>query len=179
MHFLENFYSKTLKYNLTNKFIYNRTYKLPRLKKIILNFGLKTTDLKQLSSNLLILELIVNQKGILTKTKKPNILLKLQKGNPVGCKITLRKDNLYNFFGRIIVEILPKSKNLKNFNLTQKLKKNAFSYEVYNIFNFSELENYYYFLSNLFKLDISIITTTKSKKELIFLLKSFQFPLKT
>ena len=49
MHFLENFYFKTLKYDLINKFIYKNTTKLPKLKKIILNFGSKTADIKQLS----------------------------------------------------------------------------------------------------------------------------------
>ena len=175
MHFLQNFYSKTLKYDLINKFIYKNTSKIPKIQKIILNFGSKTVDFKKLTSSLLVLEWITSQKGILTKTKKSNILLKIRKGNPVGCKVTLRKYNLYNFFARIIIEILPKIKSIKKLEITQKLKKNSFSYELHNIFTFSELENYYYFLSNLPKLDISLVTNTKNKKELLFLLKSFQF----
>lgn len=175
MHFLQNFYSKTLKYDLINKFIYKNTYKIPKIQKIILNFGSKTVDFKKLTSSLLVLEWITSQKGILTKTKKSNILLKIRRGNPVGCKVTLRKYNLYNFFARIIIEILPKIKSIRKLEITQKLRKNSFSYELHNIFTFSELENYYYFLSNLPKLNISLVTNTKSKKELLFLLKSFQF----
>ena len=77
MHFLEHFFFKTLKYDLINKFVFIDADKLPKLKKIILNFGFKTADMKQLSSGLLALELITNQKGILTTTTKSNILLKV------------------------------------------------------------------------------------------------------
>lgn len=178
MHFLEKFYFRTLKYDLINKFRYNNTKNLPKLKKIILNFGSKTADAKQLASSLLAFELIANQKGILTTTKKPNILLKIRKGNPTGCKLTLHKHNLFNFFGKTIIEIFPKLKNFNGFNINQKLKQNTFFYKLHNTFSFSELENHYYLFSNLPKLDIIVITTAKNKEELIFLLRSLQFPLK-
>lgn len=178
MHFLENFYFKTLKYDLINKFVYDNTNKLPKLKKIILNFGSKTADIKQLSSGLLAFELIANQKGVLTTTKKSNILLKIRKGNPTGCKLTLQKYNLFNFLKKTIIEIFPKLKNFNGFTRNRKIKKNALSYELHDTFSFSELERHYYFFNNLPKLDITIITTTKNKKELKFILKSLQFPFK-
>lgn len=178
MHFIENFYFKTLKYDLLNKFMYNNTHKLPKLKKIILNFGSKTANIKQLSSGLLAFELIANQKGTLTTTKKSNILLKIRKGNPTGCKLTLQKYNLFNIFRKTLFEIFPKLKNFNGFIQSRKIKKNAFSYEIHDTFSFSELEGHYYFFNNLPKLDITIITTTQNRKELIFLLKSLQFPFK-
>ena len=178
MHFLEHFYFKTLKYDLINNFMYKNTTKLPEFKKIILNFGSKTADLKQLSSSLLALELITNQKGMLTTAKKSNILLKIRKGNPTGCKLTLQKYNLFNIFGKIIVEIFPKLKNFNGFTLNRKIKKNAFSYELHDTFSFSELENHYYFFNNMTKLDITIITSTKNKEEIIFILSQFSFYLK-
>lgn len=178
MHFLEKFYIKTLKYDLINKFIYKNINQLPKLQKIILNFGSKKSDIKQLASSLLAFELIANQKGILTTTKKSNILLKIRKGNPTGCKLTLQKYNLFNFFGKTVIEIFPKLKNFTGFSINQKLKKNAFSYELHETFSFSELENHYYYFSNLPKLDITIVTTARNKTELIFLLKSLQFSIK-
>jgi large subunit ribosomal protein L5 len=178
MHFLENFYFKALKYDLANKFVYDNTNKIPKLKKIILNFGSKTADIKQLSSGLLAFELIANQRGILTKTKKSNILLKIRKGNPTGCKLTLQKYNLFNLFKKTIFEVFPKLKNFNGFTQNRKIKKNTFSYELHDTFSFSELEGHYYFFNNLPKLDITIITTAKNKKELIFVLKSLQFPFK-
>lgn len=98
MHLLKNFCSKILKYDLINKFKYNKTNKLPKLKKLVLNFGSQKSDLKQLAAGLLAFELIANQKGVLTTTKKSNILFKIRKGDPIGCKVTLQSQNLFVFF---------------------------------------------------------------------------------
>lgn len=176
MHFLEKFYNKTLKYELINKFVYNNTKNIPKLKKIILNFGCRTADIKQLSSSLLAFELIANQRGLLTKTKRSNILFKIRKGNPTGCKITLSRFNSYNFFSKMISEIFPKLKNFSGFNSKKILKKRTFSYELHETFVFKELESHYYLFNNLPKLNITIITDTNNKKELILLLKSLQLP---
>jgi large subunit ribosomal protein L5 len=176
MHFLEKFYSKTIKYNLVNKFLYKTTKNIPKLKKITLNFGCQTADIKQLSSSLLAFELIANQKGSLTKTKHSNILFKIRKGNPTGCKITLSNYNSYNFLSKMICEIFPRLKNFSGFNSIKKIKKNAFSYECHETFAFKELESHYYLFNKLPKLNITIITNTKNKNELILLLKSFQLP---
>ena len=108
MQFLEHFNKKTFKYDLINKFLYKNTKKLPKIKKIILNFSCQSTKLKNLASSLLALELITTKKGLLTTSKKANILLKLRKGNPVGCKIVLTSKNYYNFLARFLNEILPK-----------------------------------------------------------------------
>jgi len=78
---------------------------------------------------------------------------------------------------RVIIEILPKIKSIKKLEITQRLRKNSFSYELDNIFTFPELESYYYFLSSLPKLNISIITSARNKKELFFILRLFEFQL--
>ena len=91
MHFLDYFYTKTLKFDLINKFYYKELKNLPKLKKIVLNFNCRTTNLKTLATHLLALELITNQKSNLTISKRPNLLLKIRKGNPVGCKVILKK----------------------------------------------------------------------------------------
>jgi large subunit ribosomal protein L5 len=178
MHFLEHFYIKTLKYDLANKFLYKSTKKIPKLKKIILNFGCKTSDIKHLASSLLALELITNQKGTMTTTKHSNILLKIRKGNPTGCKITLRKNKMLDYLSKILIEIFPKLKFFEGFKFNRKIKKNHFSYELHDTFNFTELEEHYYLFNNLAKLDITLVTNTETKKELLFVLKSLQFPLK-
>ena len=177
MHFLTKFYNKNLKYELINKFIYNKSSKIPELKKIILNFGCKTADLKQLSSSLLAIEFITNNKGVMTKTKKSNILFKIRKGNPTGCKIVLSKFNAYNFISKLIVEIFPRLKNFSGFNSYKKIKKNAVSYDLHETFTFKELENHYYLFNNLSRLNITIVTNTKNQEEMLFLLKSLQLPI--
>jgi large subunit ribosomal protein L5 len=178
MHFLEHFYIKTLKYDLANKFLYKSTKKIPKLKKIILNFGCKTSDIKHLASSLLALELITNQKGTMTTTKHSNILLKIRKGNPTGCKITLRKNKMLDYLSKILIEIFPRLKSFEGFKFNRKIKKNYFSYELHDTFNFTELEEHYYLFNNLAKLDVTLVTNTETKKELLFVLKSLQFPLK-
>ena len=171
MNFLLNFYLKTYKYDLINKFFYKSTKELPKIKQITLNFKCKTTELKTLTSTLLATELISKKRGVLTITKKPNIVLKTKKGNPIGCKITLRKKNLLNFLIKIIIEITPKLKKFDGFKLNRKLKKNMFSFELHDTFIFNELESNYYLFNTLPKLGISIITTSQKKTELLYMLQ--------
>jgi large subunit ribosomal protein L5 len=172
MNFVKYFFNNILKYDLINKFNYTKTKNLPKLKKIILNFGCKNTKLKNLAASFLALELISYKKSVLTKTKKPNLFLKIRKGTPVGCKVVLRNQQMFDFLTLTINEIFPKEKilikiNSKNFN-----KKNFFSYEIHNKFIFNEIEKHYYLFNDLEKLDITIIF--KIKKEIFFILKSFK-----
>lgn len=176
MHYLEFFFFKTIKYELVNKFKYNNIKDIPKLKKIVLNFGCKTAEVKQLASSLLAIELITNQNGTFTRTKNSNILFKIRKGNPTGCKVTLQKFQAFNFLEKFLVEIFPALKIFKGFKITKKIKKSFFSYELHETFSFSELESNYYLFNNLPKLNITLITNSKNKKELIYILKSFQLP---
>lgn len=178
MHFLNRYYKKTLNNDLINKFPYNTTKTLPKLKKIILNFGVKTTEVKHLASSLLALELITNQKGSFTTASRPNIRLKIRSGNPTGCKITLRRDYMFDFFFKTVVEIFPKIKNFKGIHIAKKTKKNVLSYEISDAFIFPELEEHYYLFNNLPKLHVTIVTNCEKKEEFFFLLKSLQLPFK-
>lgn len=179
MHFLEKYYNNVLKQEYINKFIYNKNSDIPKLKKIILNFGCKTADIKQLSSSLLTFELIVNQKGKLSKTKRSNILFKIRKGNPTGCSVTLSKFNIFNFLAKLTIEIFPKLKNFSSFNNSKTLKYNTFSYKIKETFCFNELENHYYLFNDLPSLDVTIVTNSKTKNEMLFLLKTFKIPIYT
>ena len=179
MHFLEYYYKSIVKHDLINKFFYKNINELPKLKKIVLNFRTKNTKIKNFSAILLSLELITKKKGILTKIKKPNLFLKIQKGKPVGCKIILKKTLMYNFLEKILIEITP---NINNFFLFKKEHKNytIFSFNLnYKQLVFSELKEHYHLLKTLNYLNISITTNAKTSKELFFLLRSFNFPLKT
>lgn len=171
MEFLQYFNKKTVKYDLINKFFYNNTKKLTEIEKIILNFGCKSTRIKILSSSLLALELITLKKGKLTVTKKPNFLIKIRKGNPVGCKIVLTNKIMYTFLERFINEILPKIDNNKNF---KNKKKNSYYYRINDTFIFNELEKNYYLFNELNYLDINIVINSTLKKDIKFILNSFQ-----
>ena len=178
MHFLNYFYKKTLKFDLINKFYYPNLKKLPNLKQIILNFSCKTTELKTIATHLLALELISNQKGTITLSKRPNLLLKIRKGNPTGCKITLRKNRMLNFLSKIFTKIFPKTRNFNGIEIHQKVTKNAFSFSIKNTLTFPELTEHYYLFNNLTNLNISFVANANTKKETLFLLTSLQLPLK-
>ena len=178
MHFLNYFCTKTLKFDLINKFYYTNLKKLPNLKQIVLNFSCKTTELKILATHLIALELITNQKGITTVSRRPNLLLKLRKGNPSGCKVTLRKTLMINFLSKSFNETFPKVKNFSGMMIHQKVEKNAFSFSVKDTLAFSELAEHYYLFNNLSNLSLSFLTQVNTREEMLFFLKSLQLPLK-
>ena len=177
MHFLNYFYNKNLKLDLINKFQYSNLKTFPKLKKIILNFGCKTTDIKKLTASLLALELITNQKGVLSIAKRPNLFLKIRKGNPTGCKVLLRKSSMLNFINQNSIEIFPKIKNFNGLKFSKKIKKNSFSYYIKNTLIFSNFMDHYYLFNILVKLEVTVVTDVKTKKELLFILKSLQLVL--
>lgn len=179
MNSLDQLLKKTLKYNLLHKFCYKKTKDFPTLKKIVLNFGFNTTEMKSLMTGSLVLELISKQKATLTTTKNSNVLSKIRKGNPVGCKVTLKKNSAANFLDKIYNEVFPKLLNNKQlFQISRKIKKNSFSYNLHETFNIQELENKYYLFTNLPTLNITLVTNSRLKEELIFILQSLQLPIK-
>lgn len=176
MHFLENYYNNIIKYDLINRFNYKSLKNIPELKKIVLNFGCKTFELKKLSLSLLALQLVAGKKGVLTVSKKPNVVLKIREGNPVGCKVVLTKSLMYSFFTKLLIEILPK---LKKKVLVERLfSKNALTYSFDNTFVFKEIENNYLLFNSLKHLQITLLTNTENTEELIFLLNSLKIIIK-
>lgn len=178
MHYLNYFYQNTLKLDLINKFYYTNLKNLPKLKKVTLNASCKTTDLKILATHFLALELIANQKGILTISKRPNLLLKIRKGNPVGCKLILKKSLIFNFFSKIIQEIFPNIKNFTGIILQPKKEKTDFSFIIKDTLLFSQLSENYSLFSKLSNINICFITNVKTRKEMVFILKALKLPLK-
>ena len=135
--------------------------------------------IKTLATNLLALELITNQKGLLTISRRPNLVLKIRKGNPTGCKLTLKKNFMLTFLSKISNEIFPKIKNFNGIIINKKINKTGFSFIIKNTLNFSELTEQYYLFNNLPNLNLSLTLNVNSKEETLFLLKSIQLPLKS
>jgi large subunit ribosomal protein L5 len=179
MHHLNCYQKRKIKYNLVNKFVYKNTKKLPQLKQIVLNFGCKEdTKLGSIAPSLLAIELVTKQKGAFTITKHSNILRKTRKGNPVGCKVSLRKQKMLIFLEKLLFETFTKIKSFDGIALSKKVKGNAFSFQIYDTFSFSELEEHYYLFNNLPKLDITFVTNAQVREEMVFLLRSLQLPIK-
>ena len=179
MSLLENYYHQVIKVDLINKYNYYETsIDIPKLEKIILNFGSKNLDLFVVSSSLLFLELITRKTGNVTKAKRSNVLLKIRKGNIVGCKVVLTKKEMYDFLLNLLINIFP---NLKNFDgikvVKEKLLKRSFSFTIIDFVCFKELEKQFYLFSKLPPLNIIILSNTKTKKEMLYLMQSFKLPL--
>ena len=176
MSILKNYYESIIKRDLLNKFSYSTIEDIPQLKKIILNFGCKSSEIKSLASSLLALELITIQKGSLTKSKRANILLKIRKGNPVGCVIVLKRDKMYDFLIKILIDVFPNLKDFKGINPTRSLVAPTISFTLKDLISFRELEKQFYLFSSLPPLNIIIVTNTKTNEELCYLLEAFKLP---
>ena len=177
MTILENYYKKVIQYDLINKFSYSHVNEIPQLKKIILNFGCKNFDIKSIASALLSLELVTMKQGSLVKSKRSNLLLKIRKGNPVGCIVVLENDKMYDFLSKLLSDVFPSLKDFKGINVSKNLGITSFSFTLKDLISFKELEKQFYLFINLPPLNVTFITNTKSQKELIFLLHSFKLPL--
>jgi large subunit ribosomal protein L5 len=176
MNILENYYKKVIRYDLINKFSYNKLGMIPELKKIILNFGCKSFEIKNIAASLLALELITTKQGTVTKSKRANILLKVRKGYPVGCVVILTKVKMYQFFLKLLTEVFPTLKDFKGLSISKKLNSRSFSFTLGDLINFKELEKQFYLFTNLPPLNLILVTNTKTRKELVYLLTSFKMP---
>lgn len=177
MHFFENYYENVVKYDLLNKFKYTEINSIPKLQKVILTFNWKKIDVKNIIASLIAIELLTSKQGRLIGSKNSNIAITIRKGNPIGCKIILKKFLMYQFLAKLIVNVFPRFKNFIGFSIKKKdtcIK--TFSFKLNNLFIFSDLEQHYQYFKSLPHLDITIVTDSKTATELIFLLKAFKFP---
>nr|AVR57488.1 ribosomal protein L5 [Entomoneis sp.] len=178
MHILENFYSNNLKYSFINKFKQTSLKTLPTIQKIVLNFKNKTLNLKNTAINLLALRLITkDKKTCLILSKKPNLLLKIKKGNPIGCKIILSKKLMFFFLKKLVFNILPLFKNYQELSLKKaKFNKNSFSFLIKNTMFFSQINNFYNILGyNISSLNLNLVfKTLNSQEQILFGLKKLK-----
>jgi large subunit ribosomal protein L5 len=108
MSFFEAYHRKVIKYDLVNTFTYQNLTQIPKLERIVLNFGYPKSKLKNLISGLLALEFLSSKKGKMTKSRHLNLFLKVKKGNPVGCTIVLKKNLMHFFYLKLMTSIFPK-----------------------------------------------------------------------
>lgn len=167
---LQNHYKKITIYNLLTKLNFKNIFEIPKINKICLNIGFKEANIekKKLINIILLLKLITNQKPLITKSKKNIIFLKIKKNSIIGCKITLRKKNIFIFLEKILIFILP---HLKKIKLNVK-NKNILNFQIKNILYFFELKTEFLKFKNLPPIDVSIHTNVKNNNELFLLLNS-------
>lgn len=174
MNYIKNHYDYNINYDLINKLNLNNIFKIPKINKIVLNIGLKNSNMekKKMISIILLLRLIMNQQVLNTKSKKNNIIFKIKKGDIMGCKITLRKQNIYFFLEKLIIFILPNIKDFKGIFINKK-NNSILNFKITNILNFFELEKEFLKFQNLPSIDVNIHTNCKLNNHLLVLLNQF------
>ena len=174
MSFFYSYYSNIIKYDLINKFSYQNVQQLPQIRKIVLHFRFKKININFLVSALMAFQLITSKSGSLIKANKFNTMLKIKKGNPVGCKIILTKTAMYFFFFKFLLQV---SHKLQQINITPNTNRNkTLGIKLKNLMVFKEIEQNYKFFKELLNLNILIVTNTTTMVEFVFLLKAFKLP---
>ncbi len=174
---LKNIYEKEIVTKLMSKLSLKNKHDVPKIEKVILNMGLgeDASDGKKLKACVDDMALIAGQKPVITKFKKSISNFKTRKGSNAGVKVTLRSRIMYEFIDRLINIALPRIKDFRG--LTAKGIDNSFNYSfgikehiVFPEVNFDKVDK-------IRGLDITIVTTSKSKQGTSELLKEFNFPL--
>lgn len=178
MEKFKNLYLNTIRKELKEKFAYQNVMQIPSLSKVTLNMGVgeAVKDSKSIDAALKELSLISGQKPAVTKAKKSNAAFKIREGMPIGCKVTLRGNRMYEFLERLVLVALPRIRDLKQFEEKNMDGNGNFSFGIKEHIVFPEID--YDAVDKIRGLDITIVTTAKTNLEGKELLKGFYFPFK-
>jgi len=161
---------------LKDKFNYQNDMQIPRLEKIVINMGVgeAVKDSKKIESAASEIAAITGQKPIITKSKKANASFKLREGMPIGVKVTLRKNKMYEFVDRFINIALPRVRDFRGINPKSFDGNGNYALGLKEQFVFPEIE--YDKIDKIRGMDIIIVTTANDNKEALALLKAFNMP---
>ena len=178
MNRLKEKYTKTIVSDLMSKHNYKSMMEVPKLDKIVVNIGCgdATGNSKLLEAAMKDLEAITGQKPIATKSKKSIAGFKLREGQAIGCKVTLRGENMYNFLDKLISITLPRVRDFRGISNKSFDGRGNYTLGLTEQLIFSEIE-----YDNVVKvrgMDIVFVTTAKTNEEALDLLKGFGMPFK-
>ncbi len=175
---LKELYRKDLAPKLKDELGLANVMEVPRITKITINMGVGEAvgDKKVLENAIGDLEKIAGQKVVITKARKSIAGFKIRDGWPIGCKVTLRKDRMYEFLDRLVSIAIPRIRDFRGISPKQFDGRGNFSMGVGEQIIFPEID--YDKVDKLRGLDICITTTARSDEEGRALLKAFNFPFK-
>jgi len=164
---------------MTERFGYKNRMEVPRLDKIVINMGVgdATQDKKRVDTAAAEMQQISGQKPVITKAKKSIAQFKLREGMPIGCKVTLRRERMYEFLDRLVTIALPRVRDFRGVSGRSFDQRGNYNMGVKEQIIFPEIE--YDKIDALRGLNISITTTAKSNEEARALLAAFRFPFRT
>ena len=175
---LKDYYSKTVVPALIKEFNYKNPMQVPKMEKIVINMGLGEAiqNVKIIDGAVQELAAITGQKPIINKAKKSIATFKLRQGMPIGCSVTLRKNNMYEFFDRLVNATLPKVRDFRGISPNAFDGRGNFSIGLQEQIIFPEIE--YDKVEKVKGMNITIVTTAKTDAEARLLLKLMGVPFK-
>ncbi len=175
---LKEFYKKEVIDTLMKRFGYDNVMQVPRLKKITLNMGVGEAvgDKKVMNFALEDMTRIAGQKPIVTMAKKSNAGFKIREGWPIGCKVTLRSDRMYEFLDRLVTIALPRVRDFRGLNPKSFDGTGNYSMGLQEQIVFPEID--FDKIDTIRGLDICFTTSAKTNEEARALLEAFNLPLK-
>ena len=175
---LKEKYTEEIKSSLKEKLGLNNVMEVPKIKKITLNMGVgeAAQDKKTIEKAVADLERLSGQKAIVTRARKSVASFKIREGMPIGVKVTLRREKMYEFLDRLISVALPRVRDFRGLNRKSFDGNGNYSLGVKEQIIFLEID--FDKVDKIRGLDISITTTAKNDEEGLALLKEFNFPIK-
>ena len=161
---------------MTEKFGYKNRLEVPRLEKIVINMGVgeATQDKKKVETAAQEMELIAGQKPVITKAKKSIAQFKLREGMPIGVKVTLRRERMYEFLDRLITVALPRVRDFRGLNPKSFDGRGNYAMGLKEQIIFPEIS--YDRIDKVRGMDIIVTTSAKTDEEARELLRLFNFP---
>ncbi|WP_374280199.1 50S ribosomal protein L5 [Novosphingobium sp.] len=161
---------------MTEKFGYKNHMEVPKIEKITINMGVGegSQDKKKVTTAAAEMELISGQKPVITKAKKSIAQFKLREGMPIGCKVTLRRERMYEFLDRLITVAMPRIRDFRGLNAKSFDGRGNYAMGLKEQIIFPEIS--YDQIEKVRGMDIIVTTTAKTDDEARELLRLFGFP---
>ncbi|NBO10006.1 MAG: 50S ribosomal protein L5 [Methylophilaceae bacterium] len=173
---LKDFYKDTVVKSMTEQFGYKSPMQVPRIEKITLNMGVgeAVADKKVMENAVADMEKIAGQKPVVTKAKKSVAAFKIRDDYPVGCKVTLRRERMYEFLDRLVTIAIPRIRDFRGISAKSFDGRGNYNMGIKEQIIFPEIE--YDKIDALRGMNITITTTAKTDDEARALLSAFSFP---
>ena len=173
---LKDLYKNEVVAKLTEEFGYKNVMEVPRVSKVTLNMGVGEAlgDKKLMDSAVADMEAIAGQKAVVTKARKSVAGFKVREGWPIGCKVTLRRDRMWEFMDRLVDISLPRVRDFRGINPKSFDGRGNYSMGVKEQIIFPEID--YDKVDKVRGMDITITTTANTNDERRALLKALNFP---
>jgi len=175
---LQTVYKEEIQPELVKRFQYKSVMQAPRIMKITLNMGVgeAVADKKIIQHAVDDMTMISGQKPVVTKAKKSIAGFKIRDGMPIGCKVTLRRERMYEFLERLISIAIPRVRDFRGMNPKSFDGRGNYTIGVKEQIIFPEID--YDKIDKIRGLDIAITTSARTDEEAKVLLELFRFPLR-